>query len=251
MVKSAQRTLHIMEVLADAHAPISVTELHRLTGYPRSSLHQLLHTMASMQWIDFTRDGTFVGVGTRALIVGTSQLDWDETVTLASLTLERIRDETGFTSHFARREGSHVIYLATRKANEAHRATPYSGRQLPAHATALGKILLAELSPAEVSQVLPTDGLTRLTAETITDVARLEAELKRIRSVGHSIEREENTVGIACVGVAVPYRIPATDAISCSIPLSQATDNELERVATIVKKHAATLAADLRSKGIR
>lgn len=49
----------------------------------------------------------------------------------------------------------------------------------------------------------------------------------------------------------VPYRIPATDAVSCSIPIAQATDEELRRVAGMVQSHVHRLAARLRSEGIR
>lgn len=50
-VKSAERTLRILELLGAARGPVSVVALHRETGYPRASLHQLLHTMAAMQWM--------------------------------------------------------------------------------------------------------------------------------------------------------------------------------------------------------
>lgn len=250
-VKSAERTLTILETLGKARAPISVTDLHRQTGYPRSSLHQLLHTMADAGWIQFTDDGSGVEIGYRALVVGTSYLDRDGAVQRASRTLELIRDASGYTAHYARLQGPNVIYLATREASESHRLTSRVGRQLPAHATALGKALLAELSPDEVSGVLPPGRLPALTANTVTDAVHLAEQLEETRARGYSIEREENTLGVSCISAVVPYRIPATDAISCSIPLAEASATELDRVAAIVRQHAWGLADDLRRAGIR
>lgn len=250
-VKSAERTLVILETLGTARGPVSVTDLHRQTGYPRSSLHQLLHTMADAGWIQFTDDASGVEIGYRALIVGTSYLDRDGAVQRATRTLELIRDASGYTAHYARLQGANVIYLATREASESHRLTSRVGRQLPAHATALGKALLAELTPDEVSAVLPAGQLPGLTINSVTDAADLAEQLEETRARGYSIEREENTLGVSCVSAVVPYRIPATDAISCSIPLAEASATELDRVAGIVRQHAWGLADDLRRAGIR
>ncbi|PSK97793.1 IclR family transcriptional regulator [Murinocardiopsis flavida] len=252
LVKSAQRTIVIMETLGAAQGPMTVIELHRRTGYPRSSLHQLLHTLLAMRWIQQSSDGSAVSVGPHALLCGTSYLDHDPALPYAVRTLELVREQVGYTTHYARLDGPNVIYLGTREATEPRRATSRVGRQLPAHATALGKSLLAELTPAEVDAVLaPLGELPALTPGTITDRAGLAEELHGTRERGYAVEREQNTPGLGCVSVAVPYRIPATDAISCSVPIGAATDAELRRVAELVRDHVHRLAARLRAEGIR
>lgn len=251
LVKSAERTLRILEVLGDARGPMSVTDLHKRTGYPRSSLHQLLHTMIATGWIESTNEGAMVGIGSRALLVGTAYLDRDPALPHAIRTLEAIREDSGYTCHYARLDGASVIYLATREAIAPARATSRVGRQLPAHATSLGKALLAELTATEVSLELPSDPLPALTANTVGTHAALAEELAETRRRGYSIEREQNVLGLGCVGVPVPYRIPATDAISCSIPIARCTDKEVQRVAAIIRDHVQRLATLLRSEGIR
>jgi IclR family acetate operon transcriptional repressor len=251
LVKSAQRTIEILEILGTAREPMTVIDLHRRTGYPRSSLHQLLHTLLAMRWIEANDDGSAVGIGPHALLTGTAYLDRDPALPYATHTLELIRDKVHYTTHYARLDGANVIYLATRETLEPRRAVSRVGRQLPAHATALGKALLAELTPREVTALLPEAPLARLTAHTLTDLDELLLDLERTRVRGHSTEHEQNVLGIGCVGVGVPYRIPATDAISCSIPIAAATDDELERVAEVIREHAQQLAARLRSEGIR
>ncbi|MEU8242307.1 IclR family transcriptional regulator [Actinoplanes missouriensis] len=251
LVKSAQRTIEILEILGEARDPMTVTDLHRRLGYPRSSLHQLLHTLIAMRWLEATDDGSAVGIGPHALLTGTAYLDRDPALPFATRTLELIRDKLSYTTHYARLDGSNVIYLLTRETADSRRAVSRVGRQLPAHATALGKVLLAELTPREVGALLPAPPLARLTPNTITDPDALLRDLEQTRVRGYSLEHEQNTPGIGCVGVTVPYRIPATDAISCSIPIAAATDAELERVAEVLRDHANQLAADLRAEGIR
>ncbi|SNY64927.1 IclR family transcriptional regulator [Paractinoplanes atraurantiacus] len=250
LVKSAQRTIQIMELLGAARGPMTVTELHRRTGFPRSSLHQLLHTLIAMRWIESTADGTAVGVGPHALLCGTAYLDRDPALPFATRALELIGDKLGYTVHYARLDGPNVIYLATRETIEPRRATSRVGRQLPAHATALGKALLAELTPREAGELLPGH-LTGLTDHTIVDHEALRRDLEETRARGYALEREQNTLGLGCVSVAVPYRIPATDAISCSIPIAELTDEEIDRVAEVMLDQAAALATRLRAEGIR
>jgi len=250
-VKSAERTLALLERLAEAREPLSVVDLHRASGYPRSSLHQLLHTMAASGWIEMLPDGTHVSIGSRALVVGTAYLDRDRALPHALPVLERIRDDTGYTAHYARREGDRVLYLATRETTESRRATSRVGRQLPAHATSLGKALLAELSPEERAAALGPGPLAALTENTVTDRAALAAQLDAAHERGYAHEREENLLGVSCVAVSVGYRIPATDAISCSMPIERATPAEVARVARIIASHAGRLAQALRSAGVR
>ncbi len=250
-VKSAERTLALLERLAASSEPVSVVDLHRASGYPRSSLHQLLHTMAASGWIEMLQDGTHVSIVSRALVVGTAYLDRDKALPHALAALERIRHETGYTAHFARREGDRVLYLATRETTESRRATSRVGRQLPAHATSLGKALLAELSAEERREALGSGPLAALPPQPETDPAALDAQLDQAHERGYAHEREENLAGVSCVAVSVGYRIPATDAISCSMPVDRATPEEAERVARIIGAHAERLAQTLRSAGVR
>ncbi|WP_318843061.1 IclR family transcriptional regulator [Myceligenerans pegani] len=249
-VKSAERTLRILETLAAAEGPVPVAALHREAGIPRSSLHQLVHTMAASGWVEFAGDGS-VAIGSRALVVGTSYLDRDPALPMAVETLESLRESTGYTTHYARREQAHVLYLATRETSDSHRATSRVGRRLPAHATALGKALLSELSPDELGEALGDAPLEALTDATITDRQLLGERLEETRRARFAVEREENTPGVCCVAATNGYRIPATDAISCSIPVSRATDAELERVSGLVVAAADALGSRLRAAGVR
>jgi DNA-binding IclR family transcriptional regulator len=118
------------------------------------------------------------------------------------------------------------------------------------HVTALGQALLADLTGAEVDALLPGE-LVALTPNTITDRAALHAELDAVRRRGWAYEKEQGTEGVACVAVAVGYRIPATDAVSCSMPAHLAHGKHLDEVAGAVTRHTEALARTLRREGIR
>lgn len=250
-VKSAERTVRILQALAQPPYTFTVAQLQERTGYPRSSLHALLRTLVDLHWIEPPTAGGGYGVGAQALLSGTAYLDRDPALPRATAAIEAVRDETGCTTHVARLDRGNVVYLATREATDAHREHSRVGRYLPAHATALGKALLAERTAEELDALLPAGPFPALTPDTVRDRAGLDVELAAARTRGWALERGQNVPGTVCVGVSVDYRIPATDALSCSMPAALVTDAEVERVASALVRHATRLARDLRSAGIR
>ena len=251
LVKSAERAVRIMETLADSSERLTLAGLQERTGYPRSSLYALLHTLAALKWIEGSDGEQAFGIGPRALLCGTAYLDRDPAMPFVTPQIERLRDEVGYTTHYARLDGPNVIYLATREATDSRRLTSRVGRQLPAHATALGKALLAELTMHEVDRTVPTDRLARVTENTLITHSDLHADLDETRKRGWAREKEENTRGLRCVAATVGYRIPATDAISCSMPVDTVTDEEMHKVADAVQRHCTELAGTLRRAGVR
>ncbi|MBU3061495.1 IclR family transcriptional regulator [Nocardia sp. NEAU-G5] len=249
-VKSARRAIALLEVFAADRSWLSLSDMHDATGFPRSSLHGLLRTLRDAGWIEADESGARFRLGVRALICGTAYLDRDPVMPFVTETLERLREETGFTVHYARLAGAEVVYLETRESRTSGHLISRVGRTLPAHATALGKALLAELSDAELAALLPAR-LAPLTEHTLTDRDALHDELGVVRDRGYATEREEGTVGLACAAAAVPYRIPATDALSCSMPLERVTEAEQHRIGAALHEAATLLAMRLRRAGIR
>ncbi|HWB36441.1 MAG TPA: IclR family transcriptional regulator [Rugosimonospora sp.] len=249
-VKSAQRTVQILETLAAAPHRLTISQLQEIVGYPRSSLHALMRTLRDLKWVESDESGTTFGIGPHALMSGTAYLDRDPALPFAYQTLEDLRAEVGHTIHYARRDGAHVLYLASRESRDSVRVVSRVGRRLPIHLTALGQALLAELTDVEVDELLPAE-LERYTPHTIVDRAALHAELDAVRQRGYAVEHEQGTPGVACVAATVEYRIPCTDAISCSIPAQLATGAQLEKVIEATTRHAHKLATTLRREGIR
>ncbi|WP_019932810.1 IclR family transcriptional regulator [Nocardia sp. BMG111209] len=249
-VKSARRTIALLEVFAAHRSWLSLAEMHEATGFPRSSLHGLLRTLHDAGWIEADEAGTRFRLGVRALICGTAYLDRDPALPYVIEMLERLREETGFTVHYARLAGADVVYLETRESHRSGHLISRVGRTLPAHATALGKALLAELADAELAELLPPR-FEALTGATVTDRDTLYGELGVVRERGYATERGEGTAEVACAAAAVPYRIPATDAVSCSMPADRVSESEQHRIGAVLHTAAADLARQLRRAGIR
>src|SRR5258708_39571211 len=154
-VKSADRTIELLELLAGYSEPLTLSEIHRRLAYPKSSLFVLLRTLVARGWVETDRRGTGYSIGVRALLVGTSYLDRDPVIRAATRVLELLRAEVNETVHLARLDGADVVYLASRESAHHLRLTSRVGRRGPAHATALRKALRAGLSDDAPDAVLP------------------------------------------------------------------------------------------------
>ncbi|MFJ9521689.1 IclR family transcriptional regulator [Kitasatospora sp. NPDC101801] len=242
-VKSAVRTVALLEHFAGHPGLHTLAELQERTGYPKSSLYMLLRTLVELGWVETDGTGTRYGIGVRALLVGSSYIDGDEVVALARPGLDRLAEDTGETVHLARLDGTSVVYLATRQSRHSLRPFIRIGRRLPAYCTSHGKALLATHPDERIRQLLPAE-LTPVTEHTHTDRELLIAELHEVRARGYAVDREENTVGLRCFGLALPHRTPARDAVSVSVPVARLTPGREEQIrdALLDAGHRLTLA---------
>jgi len=227
-VKSAVRTVELLEYLAARQdKPARIREISEALDMPRSSAHALLRTLMDQGWVRCDDTGALYGIGIRALLVGTSYLDGDPYLPMIAPFLDDLRTDWGETFHLGRLDGTDIVYLATRESQQYRRAASRVGRRLPAHATALGKALLAERVGAERRSHLPAE-LVALTPRTVTCHDELDDALETVRIRGYATDDEENTAGLRCFAVALRYTWPAQDAISASVPVSRLT-GERER----------------------
>lgn len=250
-VKSAERTVRLLEVLAASPAKLTLPELQERVGYPRSSLYALVRTLRDLGWIEIDASGSRFGIGPDALCSGSAYLTRDPAMPFVASALDAFAREVRHTAHFARRDAASVIYLASNHYDDGVICAHQVGRRRPAHVTALGKALLAELTSPEVDELLPEE-LERVTPYTLTQRAAVHQDLETVRRRGWAMEREEGTLGVACVATVVGYRIPASDAMSCIMPVEVADrPSELADITNALIEHAQQLSRTLRREGIR
>ncbi|WP_406047525.1 IclR family transcriptional regulator [Kribbella sp. NBC_00889] len=244
-VKSAARTVELLEALAQAPGRLTLTELANRLGYPKSSIHMLLRTLVGAGWVESDERGTAYGIGVRALLVGTAFLDRDVVNQVATAHLAALRAYLNETVHLARLDGADVVYLASRESMHILRSGSWVGRRVPAHSSAMGQVLLAQLSPEEVEARVPTE-LTAETQHTIADRQALARELQDVRVRRWAAEREQDALGLGSIAVAIPFGRPAAYGLSCSIPLSRFTDAHQRDVVEALHQHAEEIGGTLR-----
>lgn len=235
-VKSAARTVELLEILASrGNRPARLRELVEIMDIPRSSLYALLRTLVKRGWVSSDSSGAQYRIGIRALLTGTSYLDTDPYLRVVRPCLDELGEDLDETFHFARLDEYDIVYLATRESTQYVRAHSRLGRRLPAHATSLGKAILAERSGQERTTHIPA-ALERLTPHTITTRKALEADLRRTAERGYARDEQENTTGLRCFAFPLRYSAPVQDALSVSVPVARLDPAREEQLVAALRR---------------
>jgi DNA-binding IclR family transcriptional regulator len=214
---------------------LTLADLVSLTGLPKPTVHRLTRLLVEQRLLKRTDTGYSLGI--RLFELG-ELVDDRRALRDASLPyLQELFERTHETIHLGVLEGGEVLYFTKIVGYKSFPLPTRTGGRWPAHASALGKILLA-WTPDPLRS-LPLSALERLTPYTITDPGRLSRQLTRARREGVAFEDQEAVLGNACV--AAPIFDPAghpVAAVSVSGPPMRLRP---EQRAPIVRRTAANI----------
>lgn len=214
-VPSVHRAFRLLEILSASLSGLGVSELARRTGWPKSSLHNILATLAQDGFVAQDPQSGRYQMTVKLFSVSGLMVEGIDIRKIAYPFLVELAERTGETVNLGIMDGAQAIYVDTIPGRSAIRANTWPGKRLPIHRTALGKALVAELPEDQLEAIIRETGLTRSTPNTHTNLQDLKLDLKRVRERGYSIDDEEDEIGMRCVGVAVrSYRTLPTAAIS-------------------------------------
>lgn len=241
-VKSADRTLALLEYLMSVGEARSLRNVSEDLKIPRASAYALLVTLERRGWIEVTPNGRY-RLGLSALRAAASVIDLDDTVRATQAVRSDLANRLAETVHLARLDGPDVVYLQSLISPQSLSVMTRPGRRLPAWAAALGKALLAERPWAEVNESLPSR-MKALTPHTISSRATLRQELEQTAARGYAIDDEENTIGLRCYAIAVPLATPPLYAISVSVPTPRVDAAKEREVIDALMTARASLSGD-------
>ncbi len=204
-MKSVTRSLRILEAVAQ-HQPVTVGELTKLFGLPKSTVQRTLVTLAEACWLRANRrDTTRWEIGARVLAVRPAALQGSSLFAAAREPMIRLRDTVNETIHLSVPDALQCVVVVDRvDCDHAVRTFHAIGDTSPLHATATGHAILAHLPKAEVEvDELVSGGLEGYNEETITDPAELRAELRRVRERGYAVARNHFRPGVCAVAAPV------------------------------------------------
>jgi DNA-binding IclR family transcriptional regulator len=225
-VPAVDRADAVLQILASSSEPVNTTELARQTGFAKSTLYLLLASLEQRRWIEKKGGGYVIGLG--LYMLGCAYVHFDNLQHIFRTAAAEYVAMHNEVVQLAVLQGGEVVYLAREDAHRPVRLVSDMGTRLPAHACALGKALLAQLSDEEVLKLLPTE-LVAITDRTITRHEALLAELAAVRRSGLALDQEEVAAGLNCFAVyAGETPTGRRIAVSTSIPTDR-LDGEREK----------------------
>ena len=237
-VKSATRTLDIIEYVVAHNRPLVAQEIAVALGIPVSSLSYLLGTLVDRGYLN--RDGRrySAGPGLQRLQARPGGFSLAERAAPLVRTLRVQLNET--TSFFVRSEWD-VEAIVTETSEQALRYAVPTGARLPMHALASGKALLAALPDDELDRYFAETERVRFTPATVTAEKALRRELAEIRTTGFAVTDEEFSLGIRGIGRVVTIGGEPVGALSVAVPKARFDEAVQHRVMDMLERTAGLL----------
>ena len=226
------RAASILEVLSSQHRALSLTELGREAGIPKSTLHGLLTDLVGTDLVRKVSEGGGYILGSRVIEFAHQYLDNDVLVVSFMDQAEPFVRETGETVHLGRLEGTDVVYMARRQGSKAVRLVSRVGTRFPASVSAIGKTMLTMMSDDEIRSLYAgIESLPTFTSRSIPTLEDLIRHVAQIRSgPGYAIDDEESQVGLRCYGAPLFRMSGHYFAISVTITASGHTRAEEDSI---------------------
>lgn len=246
-VKSAERLLDVLELLARHTRPVPTMAIARECGIPKSSAHHLLNVMRERNFVTYYEVEHAWGLGVSIFEIGSAYPRSGPMQRLARHLLEELTERTRETAHLAMLHGTEVLYIDKEQpSGSVAKLVTEVGVRLPAHLTAVGRAILAELPEAQVRALYADTPLVLRTDRGPSSIEELLGDLQDVRRAGYALDNEMVTPGISCVAASVFSHegVPAA-AVGVTFVTAQRSAEGVELAADLVRDSAARLSASL------
>jgi IclR family KDG regulon transcriptional repressor len=251
ILSSVSNALTLLDAFTADKPEPTLSELARQIGVHKSSAFRLLSTLEAHGFVEKSPAGHGYRLGWKLLELAGRLLSRYELRELAAPHMEQLAQRSGEIVHLSVLDGGEIVYLEKKGRSQPLTVSTTVGGRSPAHASAMGKVLLAGLSEEQLRRTLSGLSLRRFTPTTITDRKQLRRELAAIRRQGYALDNEETFPGIRCV--AAPLRDQGgrvVAALSVTSPTQRMSARRQAEIRQWVTDTAARISERIRVGGI-
>jgi DNA-binding IclR family transcriptional regulator len=198
-----QRAVRLIRHVAEGNPVLNMSETAKTLRINRTTLLRLLHTLEVEGFVERRPNGAGYQIGLSLLEVGARALFSQDLVQVAVPVLTRLAETLQLSAHLGVLDGTDVLYLVRRTPNTPLASNIRAGSRLPAHATTMGRMLLAYMTPLEIDALYAGKELARFSEHTSTTLAALRAKAERDRQAGIAWSEAHFERGIGSAAVPV------------------------------------------------
>jgi IclR family transcriptional regulator, KDG regulon repressor len=248
-LKSLVKVVQILECFSTTDRALTLAEICRKVGFPKSTAHRLLGAMRGAGLLDQDSGRERYRLGLRLFQFGNIALANMELHREARPFVDALAHLSGQGVHLAVFDGSRAVVIHRGEPAPGAGAVPAFVESAPVHCTGVGKAILA-FQPESVLERIVACGLARYTEATITEPDRLRAALATVRETGYAVDEAEHQPGLFCVGAPIrdaTGRVFA--AVSVHGPRFGMLAGEIGTVAELVMHNANAISVSLGARG--
>jgi IclR family acetate operon transcriptional repressor len=247
-VGTLARGLDILGLFAREGPELTQTEISDALGLPLPTVHRLTAVLAERGYLERDPRTRRFRLGLEVARFMPPLLSGMRLPEVARADVNRLADDTGETVNLAVLQEGEIVYLLSESGSRLLSTQTPIGLRLPAHCTALGKCLLAQLPEETARDAAGPEPYEQRTPATATTWEALRPALARIRRDGVAISWEEYEVGLASIAVPLPWLDgPGSAAVNVSLPTTRANrafrTELVARLREIARRIEASLAA--------
>jgi len=245
IINSLNRGLTILEILLE-ESPMSITTMGKRLGINKSSAYRLLNTLEKKGFVEQNPETFKYSLGLRFLIFAQQVNDNVDLSAIAKPYLKDLSAITRETVHLAVMYGSKAMIIAQETGLELISIVTKIGDIEPFYCSAVGKAILAFLSPDEQDKIIDSLEMVKLTPNTIVDKVCLHSELKKVVNDGYAIDDEEFHLGVRCLSVPILNHIGKSVAsLGISGPISRICMDRIQDYTSAMKDIAMQISEKL------
>ena len=197
------KALNLLDLVANASAPMRFSEIQAQSPHPKATLHRLLQTLVSQRMLSYDPDAYTYSLGLRLVQLAHRAWSQSSLAPHARPFLDGLARKTGETIHLAQMVSGQVLYIDKRNARDPVEMFSSAGKVGPGYCTGVGKAILAFMSAAERENAISQQSFHKFTDATLTDAVSLKADLNNVRENGVALDREEHEPGIICIAAPI------------------------------------------------
>ncbi|WP_374625641.1 IclR family transcriptional regulator [Pandoraea sp.] len=225
---AAVRAFRVLETLAVAGGPLSMTDLVNALGLPKQTVHRILTQLKDAWLITRSANDRRYECSPRVRALAINVLMQTGVAAARHGLLEQLVARIGETCNLTMLSGNDVIYVDRVETEWPLRMHLQPGSHVPMHCSASGKLLLSFLPKERRDRLIETLPLRRFSEQTYTDRGAFRAELERTRRRKMGISNQEHLQGLIAIAVPVMLnRNRACAAIAVQAPIGRLTLDDL------------------------
>ncbi|MEU0386917.1 IclR family transcriptional regulator [Streptomyces chartreusis] len=235
------RSLRVLRAVAAVREGATLQVLSRQLNIPVASMHRLLAVLEAEQYVVRSEVGKryFPGPALREIVTAQSP-PRHLAPSVVPPALAALVDRTGETAFLTEFRDGRAVCVSLAEGRYPLRLFVHLGQEMPLHAAASARVLLAGLSDSEVRTMLVTAPLVPFTTETPQSVGEVVRHLSVVRARGYDVCDEELDRGVWVVAAPVRGRLGAmVAALSLALPVERAGDAAQRRALTVLVREAA------------
>lgn len=249
-IRVITRVANILKAFSAEEPEIALGDITKKLGLPKATGHRILLNLTKHGILERLSENGRYRLGHLVYTLGNIYLLTTDILKAAGPVIGALNRMTSEDVNLGILEGNRVVVILREQSKHPFRVNFHVGKIFLAHASAMGKAMLSELSESEIYKLYPEEKIEKITDKTVATRTELKQQLEQIRARGYSHNKEEAFDGVEAFGSVVrDYSGKVIAGLSIGVPVSRSNKWLSRRLPKLVRMGASLVSYTLGYEG--